>query len=166
MFEHVGKKCRCGRCGAINVVTDEDEVQRAEAAAALAEAANQPLAFHCRVCDTRLVARVKHVGRKAKCPDCGARTVVPPPPQQRPSQPPRALHGQQYGVWGVDDAPSPAEMTAQQPKYFPVYCRVCDTLMHARPDQVGKQMKCPDCGAKTDIKAPSPPKPKKSVACY
>ena len=157
--EHVGKKCRCGRCGAVSVVADDAEQQRAEQSAAQ----NQPLYFHCRVCDTRLGARVKHIGRKAKCPDCGALTVVPPLPKQQPKQPPRAMHGQQYGVWGIDDAPSPAEMSAKQPKYFPVYCRVCDTLMHARPDQVGKQLQCPDCGAQTQIKAPPPPEAKKSA---
>jgi hypothetical protein len=32
--------------------------------------------------------------------------------------------------------------------------------MHARPEQIGKRLTCPDCGAQTNIKAPPPPPPK------
>jgi len=161
--EHLGKQCRCGRCGKVSLVTDEAEELARQRRAKQAAAENQPIGFYCRVCDTRLTARVKHVGRKAKCPDCGALTEVPPPPKQRPRQKPAAMHGQQYGVWGVDDAPTPAELSARQPKFFPVYCRVCDTLMHARREQVGRKLACPDCGAKTKIKEPPQSPPKKSA---
>lgn len=155
--EQLGKKCRCGRCGKVSVIS-EDAPRPAKPASEL----NQPLYFFCQVCDTRLAARVKHVGRKAKCPDCGALTAVPPPPKPTPPNKPKAMHGQQYGVWGVDDAPNPSEIAAKQPKYFAVWCRVCDTLMHARPDQIGAQLACPDCGAKTNVKQPPQPKSKKS----
>jgi hypothetical protein len=73
------------------------------------------------------------------------------------------MHGQQYGLWGVDEAPSPAEIARLQPKFFPVFCRVCNTLMHAHPQQVGKQLGCPDCGAKTSVPPPPPVLPKKSA---
>ena len=155
--EHLGKKCRCGRCGEVNVVAEETPRRSQQSSQA-----EKPIYFFCRVCDTRLGARVKHVGRKAKCPDCGALTRVPSPPQPAPPNQPKAMHGQQYGVWGVDDAPSPAEIAEKQPKFFAVWCRVCDTLMHARPEQVGKKITCPDCGATTKVKKPLPPKPKKS----
>lgn len=153
--EHLGKKCRCGRCGKVTIVA-EDSPRRTKPS----PESVPPIYFFCRVCDTRLAAHLKHVGRKLKCPDCGAKTEVPPPPQPSPPKKPKAMHGQQYGVWGVEDAPNPAEIAAKQPKYFAVWCRVCDTLMHARPEQVGKPLTCPDCGAKTDVKAPPPPKPK------
>ena len=156
--ELLGKKCRCGRCGKVSVVA-EDSPKRAEQSTAQ----TQRISFRCRVCDTGLVASSKHVGRKAKCPDCGAGTPVPEPPSPRPPQKPKAMHGQQYGLWGVDDAPSPAEIKAKQPKYFPVFCRNCDTMMHAQPKQIGKKIACPDCGAKTDVKEPPKPKPKKSA---
>lgn len=71
------------------------------------------------------------------------------------------MEGPQYGVWEVDRAPLPEEMRARQPQLFPVYCRVCDTLMYAQPKHVGGKLKCPDCGALTLVKAaPPPPKPK------
>ncbi len=161
--ELLGKKCRCGRCGKVNVISENHNAgdsprQRAERPSA----SHQRIGFLCRVCDTALAARTKDVGRKAKCPDCGALTAVPPPPKPHPKKVPKAMHGQQYGLWGVDDAPSPAEIKAKQPKFFPVFCRNCDTMMHARPEQIGKKLSCPDCGAKTIIKEPPKPKPKKS----
>jgi hypothetical protein len=59
-------------------------------------------------------------------------------------------------VWGVDEAPLPSEMSSRQPKFYPVYCRVCDTLMQVHAKQVGTNLTCPDCGAKTV--APPPPR--------
>ena len=113
------------------------------------------IAFYCRVCDSRLSAHASDTGKRARCPDCGAINLVPRPPQARPKKPPPAMHGQQYGLWGVDEAPSTAELIARQPKFYPVHCRICDTLMHAQPKQAGKLLTCPDCGAKT--MAPLPP---------
>ena len=153
----LGKKCRCGRCGKVNLVA-EDTPRRTKKHPDL----DTPVYFFCRVCDTRLGARVRDVGKKAKCHDCGALTKVPPPPKPTLPKKPRAMHGQQYATWQVDEAPTPEEIAAKQPEYFPVWCRVCDTLMHARPDQVGQQLTCPDCFAKTDVKKPPPAKPKKS----
>jgi len=156
--EHAGRKCRCGRCGKIATVpgpnADEPELPP-----------EQPknVSFSCRVCETRLMARTADEGRKAKCPDCGALTVVPPPPKARPPQVPQAMHGQQYGLWDVDDAPLPAELAARQPKFFPVYCTVCDTLMHATARQVGAKLTCPDCGAKTVVKEPPAERPVESA---
>jgi len=157
--ELLGKKCRCGRCGKVSLVAEDAPRRQNEQPAA----ANQRVHFHCRVCDTRLAALAKHVGRKAKCPDCGAGTPVPTPQKPRPKKSPKAMHGQQYGLWGVDDAPNPEEIKAKQPKFFPVFCQNCDTMMHARPEQVGKKLACPDCGAKTVVKEPPQPKPKKSA---
>lgn len=155
--DHVGKKCRCGRCGKVSVVGEETPRKEKKS-----PPDDQYIGFFCRVCDTRMAARSKHVGKKAKCPDCGALTEVPPPPKPRPKQKPKAMHGQQYGLWGVDDAPNPEELVAKQPKFYPVWCRVCDTLMHARENQIGKKLTCPDCGGKTIVPEPPKAKPKKS----
>lgn len=162
--ELLGKKCRCGRCGKVSLISEDHNAEDApRRRAERSPASNQSIHFNCRVCDTHLSARARHVGRKAKCPDCGALTKVPPPPKNRPKKTPKAMHGQQYGVWGVDDAPDPAELRAKQPKFFPVYCRNCDTLMHARMEQVGKQLACPDCGAKTVFEEPPEPKSEETV---
>jgi len=143
--EHAGRKCRCGRCGKILVVPGDSPKPPPVATP-------KYVGFNCLLCDTRLSARVEDVGLQAKCPDCGRLTKVPQPPKPRKKKTPEAMHGQQYGLWGVDEAPPTKEIAARQPKYYPVWCRVCDTLMHARAEQVGKKLACPDCGAKTLFK--------------
>lgn len=156
-----GKKVRCGGCGRILLIpslTDFD-------APPSQPAANVPrhIEFWCHVCDTRLVARAIDAGKHAKCPDCGAKNQVPLPVAPKPRQEPPAMHGQQYGIWEVDKAPAPESLRARQPQLFPVYCRVCDTLMYAQLKHVGDRLKCPDCGALTLVKAPPPPQVKKSA---
>jgi hypothetical protein len=73
------------------------------------------------------------------------------------------MHGQQYGIWEVNKAPDPEQLRSAQAKLFPVYCRVCDTLMYAQPQHVGGKLKCPDCGALTIVKEPPKKPEKKSV---
>jgi hypothetical protein len=94
------------------------------------------------------------VGQQLKCPDCGAANVVPPPPAEKEHKAPAALDGEQYEVWGVDEGPTVAEMVAAQPKYIAVLCHLCQTLMHAKPEHVGRKLKCPDCGALTVVELP------------
>src|SRR5690606_22235633 len=110
--------------------------------------------FWCRVCDTRLVAKGGDSGKKAKCPDCGALNVVPVPKKKEAPREPPAMSGQHYGVWDVNKAPDPETQRAAQRRLFPVYCRVCDTLMYAELKHVGGKLKCPDCGALTTVKEP------------
>lgn len=93
-----------------------------------------------------MYGRPDQVGKPIKCPDCHAETIVPPPEVVKPKKPLAAMEGDQYDVWGVDEAPSVAEMLAAQPKYIAVVCRMCQTLMYATEDQVGASLKCPDCG--------------------
>ncbi len=156
-----GQKCRCGGCGKILIVPGIEE--EPEAAVSAVPEVPETVGFFCRVCDTRIVARTGDVGKKAKCPDCWAMTVIPPPPKVRPKKPPAAMHGQQYGLWDVDEAPLPKDLAARQPKFFPVYCRVCDTLMHAQLKQVGTKLTCPDCGGKTVVLPPPKEKPRPDV---
>jgi hypothetical protein len=69
------------------------------------------------------------------------------------------MSGAQYGLWGVDDAPLPDELAAKAPKLHPVQCRLCQTLMYATDAQLGKKLKCPDCGALTVAHKRAPTKP-------
>jgi DNA-directed RNA polymerase subunit RPC12/RpoP len=91
------------------------------------------------------------VGRKVKCPDCGAGTVVPPPPKERPARPPKAMEGEQYEVWPVGQQPTAAELRAKQPKMVALECSLCGTRLGASLEQVGELLECPDCGAKTRV---------------
>jgi DNA-directed RNA polymerase subunit RPC12/RpoP len=110
-----------------------------------------------------MYGRPHEVGRKLKCPDCGARTEVPPPPQRKPKNIPAALEGEQYELWDADAQPLPSTLAAAQPKYIAVKCRKCDTLMHATEKQVGQTIACPDCGTKHKVPAAAKPKPKPAV---
>ena len=69
---------------------------------------------------------------------------------------PAAMEGEQFEVWGVDEAPLPAEMIAKQERLIPVACRLCATLMYAREQYLGRKATCPDCGTKTVIVLPKP----------
>ncbi len=157
-----GKKCRCGKCGKVFNVPKPGEFEQPSEQSRTKPAAAPHVEFWCRVCDTRLVARSTDAGRKMKCPDCHALNLVPTPKTPEPRREPPAMHGQQYGVWKVNQAPASEDLRAKQPRLFPVYCRVCDTLMYAQPKHIGESLKCPDCGALTTVKEPPPPEVKKS----
>ncbi len=156
-----GKRVRCGGCGKILLIPSQADFE--ELPAKPAPPVARHIEFWCHVCDTRLVARAIDAGKHAKCPDCGAKNQVPQPIAPKLRQEPPAMHGQQYGIWEVNKAPELEQLRSKQPQLFPVYCRVCDTLMYAQPKHVGDRLKCPDCGALTLVKAPPPPQEKKSA---
>lgn len=157
-----GRKGRCAKCNAVFRVP-------AGAAAAApkpleTEPVPQHIPVHCRVCQTLMYGRGDQIGQSIKCPDCGAQNVVPKPEPVKAPKPLAAMEGDQYELWGVDEAPSVAEMLAAQPKYIAVECRLCRTLMHATPDQIGKQLKCPDCGTLSVVPPPEQPEKKRVAA--
>ncbi len=157
-----GRKGRCAKCGEVFRVpaAATSEVRQAfqpdTAGASQPGKANVPLhvSVLCRVCQTLMYGRFDQVGQPLKCPDCGAQTILPPPQPVKPKKPLAAMEGDQYELWGVDEAPSVAEMLAAQPTYIAVVCRMCQTLMHATVDQVGKKLKCPDCGTANLVPPP------------
>lgn len=147
----VGRRARCAACDAaftVPVPTAEQNKTPApvEKKEETENEAEQYIGFECRVCGTRMYGRSDQEGKKLECPDCGARTVVPPPPTPKAKNMPAALEGEQYELWGVDEQPLPSQLIASQPKYIAVTCRVCGTLMQATELQVGRSVRCPDCG--------------------
>ncbi len=157
----VGRRGRCAACDAAFAVPAPSPAPKpAEASAAnkadTEKEVPQYIGVECRVCGTRLYGRPDQVGKKVKCPDCGALSIVPPPPKPKPKNMPAALEGEQYELWDVDSQPLSSELIAAQPKYVAVKCRKCGTLMYATEKQVGQQIACPDCGTKHVV--PSPPK--------
>ncbi len=156
-----GRRGRCAACGiAFRVPAPPNTAPPAPPPSAVSTKpkAETPkyIAVECRVCGTRLHGRADQVGKKVKCPDCGAGTVIPEPPKPKPKNMPAALDGEQYELWDPDDQPLPSELIAAQPKLIGVTCRSCATLMYASEAQVGSQIACPDCGTKHIV--PSPPK--------
>src|SRR5262245_23203333 len=154
----VGRRAKCASCGHVFVIPPPPAAAPPGFAEIEETQAEKPqyVSVDCRVCGTRLTGRLEHVGRKLKCPDCGAGTVLPPPAPPKPKNMPAALVGEQYELWDPDDQPLPSELIAAQPKYIRVPCRLCGTVLHAAETQVGQPIVCPDCGTGNIV--PPPPK--------
>jgi DNA-directed RNA polymerase subunit RPC12/RpoP len=102
--------------------------------------------FACPGCGAKFEFGAKMAGRSAKCQRCGQLFKVP----GAAAAPAASLE---------KESPKPV---AQAPtaEYIGTFCRVCQTRLFGRPNQVGKPLKCPDCGAETILKAPVPEKAK------
>jgi DNA-directed RNA polymerase subunit RPC12/RpoP len=122
--------------------------------------------FECRVCGTRLYGPADKVGKKLKCPDCGAGTEIPEPPKPKGKNIPAALEGEQYELWDIDEQPLPSAMAAAQPRYININCRQCGSLLTATVDQVGQQIACHDCGTRHVVPKPALPAKKVSVLAH
>ena len=99
----------------------------------------QHIRVYCRVCQTMMYGRPEEIGHTIKCPDCGAQNVVPQPEKVKPKPQPAVDDGDDLELWGVDEAPSIAEMVAAQPKYISVECHMCQTLMQVPEKQAGQE---------------------------
>jgi predicted Zn finger-like uncharacterized protein len=154
-----GKQGRCVKCG-----TGFKVPQVAVVKSAPTEPAGdspQYIGVECHLCGTRMYGGPDQVGKKLKCPDCGARTVLPPPPETKKAIVPPAMDGDQYELWEPDVKQN--EVMARQPTYIAVKCNRCDTMMYATENQIGRTITCPDCGRTEVVQRPAAPKKKRSV---
>lgn len=170
-----GRRGRCQACGRVFLIGDPPpagpppqpaRVSQSSASAGpapIVPAAAKTLTFSCSLCQTRITAAIANVGQTVKCPDCGRRNLIPAPPKQAPKRAPAAMAGDQFELWGVDEAPTSAQIVARTPTLHPVECRLCQTLMYATERQIGTKLKCPDCGSLTLAKARTAKKPRESV---
>ncbi|HEX2474832.1 MAG TPA: hypothetical protein VHK01_08805 [Lacipirellulaceae bacterium] len=104
----------------------------------------QLLSVDCPACGAHYDVPTSMAGRRGNCASCGEKIAVP-----------EVSAADTKSAANFDDEQEPA-----QPQYIAVECRVCQTRMYGRPDQVGKEVKCPDCGARTIVPPPPPPKRK------
>lgn len=172
--ELAGKKGRCAKCGSIFRVPAAPPAKPKTAKVAAAPKSADPslpdasipqhIRLYCRVCQTMMYGRPEEIGHKIKCPDCGAQNVVPQPEKPKAKPGPQPVDdGDDLELWGVDEAPSMAEMVATQPKFISVECPTCQTLMQVPEKQAGQKIKCPDCYKVMVVPQPSAPKPARSV---
>lgn len=150
-----GRRGRCAKCNAPFTVPGEEKPKRPEEMPAY-------IGVECRLCGTRLYGGPDQIGKELKCPDCGARTVLPPPTPKKKNIPP-AMFGEQYELWDADEQPVAATIAAHQPQYIAVKCRQCDTIMYANENQVGETIACPDCGHEHIVPPRAKLNPVKSV---
>ncbi|MEX2169535.1 MAG: hypothetical protein WD851_09495 [Pirellulales bacterium] len=97
------------------------------------------LNVRCPHCKTAFRALPEHAGRRAKCSHCDGTIVIPGEVVKPPER--------------------PAEIP--QPQYVGVNCLLCGTRMYGTLADVGKELKCPDCGRRT--KLPPPEVKKKQI---
>jgi hypothetical protein len=87
------------------------------------------------------------------------RQTVPQSPIPRPPPPPQAKPKPAVPDVVVDPMQQPIQR-ARQPQSSPLHtefaivCKLCGTRLHARLDQVGQQIQCPDCHSPIDVPAP------------
>jgi DNA-directed RNA polymerase subunit RPC12/RpoP len=110
-------------------------------------AATKPQLFpvDCPSCGAHYDFPPSMAGRRGRCITCGTEFTVPAAGKSNESKPPILFD---------------EEEKSSAPEYIAVECRVCQTRMYGRPDQVGQQIKCPDCGARSVVPPPPPPKRK------
>jgi DNA-directed RNA polymerase subunit M/transcription elongation factor TFIIS len=170
-----GKKARCGKCGLVFVI-EGAEKRKAEngkpedAAEPKAADENVPrpqfdddlpasVTFACSLCDTRITAASRNAGKKVKCPDCGRVNVIPAPEKPKAKKAPAAMSGEQIELQGADARTWEDQQTTAPPPavvLHPVECKLCATLMYATDEQIGRELKCPDCGTLTVAKRSAP----------
>jgi DNA-directed RNA polymerase subunit RPC12/RpoP len=158
--EHAGRRAKCSHCGGTIVVPGEPVKPPKPVVPQ-----PQYVGVNCLLCGTRMYGTLADVGKELKCPDCGRMTKLPPPEIKKKNIP-AALEGDQYELWDGDDQPWGVTLSAEGPRYIAVECRLCQTHLQAPLDMVGKKIRCPDCGAETDVRLPAdgvratkPPKP-------
>jgi DNA-directed RNA polymerase subunit M/transcription elongation factor TFIIS len=173
-----GKKARCGKCGLVFVIEAKGEggggkaegrgdLERANPQAAEDEAPRPQfdddlpasVTFACSLCDTRITAATRNVGKKVKCPDCGRVNVIPPPEKPKAKKAPAAMSGEQIELLDADVRTWEDQQTTAPPPaavLHPVECKLCATRMYATDEQIGRELKCPDCGTLTVAKRSAP----------
>jgi DNA-directed RNA polymerase subunit M/transcription elongation factor TFIIS len=162
--EDAGRKARCTKCGRVFQIgapaPAATEAKETPPPAPLLDEPEVPplVSFECSLCQTRMTARSADAGRKLECPDCGRRNVIPQPPKPVLRTQPASFEGEQLELWDVD-ARTWEPGFANGAALYPVNCRLCQTLMYATEEQIGRELKCPDCGVLTVATRAAPKKP-------
>jgi DNA-directed RNA polymerase subunit M/transcription elongation factor TFIIS len=118
---HVGKQVKCPDCGRINVVPPPPPPKKPVIPEAMsgpqyelwdADESPKPAApkrrlhpVYCLTCGTLMYARDEHIGKKLKCPDCGALTTATPSPEERPAKSVLVADGEEYQIDETETLP-------------------------------------------------------------
>ncbi len=118
--------------------------------------------FACPACGGRLRAPASQAGRKMRCPKCQADFDVPAASNFQPAT--RSVRGAASSARpGGQSPPVKKQSAPRDVPNIPVVCKVCNTRMYARRQQIGQRLACPDCGTMCTV-APPPPAVKKTQA--
>jgi DNA-directed RNA polymerase subunit RPC12/RpoP len=101
--------------------------------------------FLCPSCGAKFEFGATMAGRSAKCQRCGHLFTVPKSATSSDR---------------TAETKSEERVGKSMPEFVGVSCRVCQTRLFGRLNQVGQPLKCPDCGAQTILQPPVPEKAK------
>lgn len=151
----LGKERACPRCKQIFAVPDATVAERVERV----RNAKEEFALRCQLCRSTLYAHPRQLGQFIPCPDCHTMVkVIAPAPT--PSKPVMEDSDDGYRLLDVDAKPGDV-LGLEETSLIRVYCRTCNALMYARPEQIGKLIPCVDCG--TAVVVRDAPRAKKTM---
>ena len=131
--------------------------------------------FHCPRCRTDISVTKADVGKRVTCPDCDTEVVVPDyldfdtetdyerqffnkskkerdekySPIRNPNRIGVSLNGN--NVYTLRDPNDTSSSKVDEETYYPVRCRVCETLISVPGAMLGKSVVCPDCGTENVV---------------
>lgn len=129
--------------------------------------------FRCPHCRTDISVTKADVGKIVTCPDCDMEITVPDyldfdtetdyeryyfntekrrrdevySPLRNPNR--VGIEIDDNNVYAVKDSDETSKTNYDDEVYYPVRCRICETLIQAPSSMLGKMVKCPDCGTET-----------------
>ena len=147
---------RCGKCGALHRVADEQIGMEAHCQwCGYEQTVPDPEApppdtveFRCPECDVLLGVSAAHGGQQVQCNECGAVVVVPEADMgavRRSPNPPKAPAAEKP----APPPPAPGEIIEFR-------CQFCGHPFRVSGELVGKKGKCKSCGAVNIVPAGRP----------
>ena len=142
----------------------------------MSEGTNEGLSIRCPECQKRLKVPPKMAGKRVPCPSCKAMlnlpTFEPSEPNQAKVVQPISLDSDldDIGFKLADIAPKSSanksfaeehlgvDINDLKEKEYSYPCKVCGTMMYAKPSDIGSMVHCPDCYSEYSV--PGPPKQK------
>lgn len=163
---NLGKKLRCVECGTVVPIVEAaksqaqahqpqkiDEATVGEYGVTDSTQVPRPeevtIPFHCRLCESLMRGSLAEVGTEMVCPDCGTKTVVPPPQKTHA----KAVVGAASDA--IQDEYGLHQPNAAATDQIPTICALCHSRLMARPEQIGHKIQCPDCGTETVVSPPT-----------
>jgi DNA-directed RNA polymerase subunit M/transcription elongation factor TFIIS len=148
----VGRPVKCPDCGRRNIIPPPAPLQAPKKPAAMTgaqyalwdvddapppdELAAKAAKLHpveCQLCQTLMYATDAQLGKKFKCPDCGALTVAHARPQAKPTGPTIVPDGEEYQL---DEASPPTPRPFVMPRVFRQLESRAEDQPHAAPAPV------------------------------
>ncbi len=131
--------------------------------------------FRCPCCRTDISVTKADVGKSVVCPDCDTEVVVPNyldfdaetdyerqfynkskkqqdekySPLRNPNRIGIRLDGN--NVYALRDSDDLSFKGSDREVFYPVRCRICETLISAPSSMLGQRVTCPDCGTETVV---------------